>query len=339
MASRTPIRIGLIGAGRIGTFHASSIAQRVVGATLAMVADPAPGAAQQLADQYGARSSEDPAALMGDPDVDAVAIAAPARFHTDLVVGAAAAGKPVWCEKPMALTLADADRAIHAAAGAGVPLQVGFNRRFDAGFEVAHDAVVAGHVGTVQLMRSLTRDPGLANPAGVLPWTIYLETLIHDFDTLAWLNPGASPVEVFAMADALVAPDFKDNGLLDTSVVLIRWDNGAMSTAEANFSAAYGYDIRAEVFGSNGMVTAGDQRSTTALVFGPEGVRADTARMDTNLFVGAYTAELQAFVDAVRNATPPPVTGDDARRALAIALAAIKSVQEHRPVRVDEITS
>jgi myo-inositol 2-dehydrogenase / D-chiro-inositol 1-dehydrogenase len=339
LAARTPLRIGLIGAGRIGTFHASSIAQRVVDATLAMVADPAPGAAQRLAEQYGTRSTDDPAALLADPDIDAVAVAAPARFHTDLVVAAAAARKPVWCEKPMALTLADADRAIDATDQAGVPLQIGFNRRFDAGFEVAHDAVVAGHVGTVQLMRSLTRDPGLANPAGVPPWTIYLETLIHDFDSLAWLNPGASPVEVFAMADALVAPDFKGNGLLDTSVVLIRWDNGAMSTAEANFSATYGYDIRAEVFGSNGMVTAGDQRSTTALVFGPEGVRADTARMDTKLFVGAYTAEFQAFVDAVRNGTPPPVTGADAKRALAIALAAIKSVEEHRPVRVDEITS
>jgi myo-inositol 2-dehydrogenase/D-chiro-inositol 1-dehydrogenase len=339
VASQTPIRIGLVGAGQIGTFHASSIAHRVVDATLAMVADPAPGAARQLAEQYGARSSDDPAALITDPYVDAVAIAAPARTHTELIVGAVAAGKPVWCEKPMAVTLADADRAIRAAADAGVPLQVGFNRRFDAGFKAAHDAVVAGHIGTVQLMRSLTRDPGLSNPGGVPPWTIYLETLIHDFDTLAWLNPGAAPVEVCAMADALVAPDFKDNGLLDTSVVLIRWDNGAMSTAEASFSATYGYDVRAEVFGSNGMVIAGDQLSTTAWVFGPDGMRAETARMNTELFVGAYTAELQAFVDAVRHGTPPPVTGEDAKRALTIALAAIKSIQQNRLVRIAEITS
>jgi myo-inositol 2-dehydrogenase/D-chiro-inositol 1-dehydrogenase len=155
-------------------------------------------------------------------------------------------------------------------------------------------------------MRSLTRDPGLANPGGVRPWTIYLEVLIHDFDVLAGLNPGASPVEVFAMADALVAPEFKASGLLDTSIVLIRWDNGAMATAEANFSAAYGYDIRGEVFGSRGMVTSGDQRRSTATLFGHDGMRAETVRMDTQLFMDAFIVELQVFVEPSELRHRPP---------------------------------
>jgi len=163
----------------------------------------------------------------------------------------------------MAVTLADADRAVAAAEAAGVILQVGFNRRFDASFRAAHDLVAAGRVGTPQLLRSLTRDPGIPDPGRVPPSGIFLETLIHDFDTLRHLNPGAEPVEVYAVADALAYPDFKDQGLLDTAVVVIRIDNGAMATAEASFNAVFGYDIRGEVFGSAGMVTAGDPRRTT----------------------------------------------------------------------------
>ena len=167
----------------------------------------------------------------------------------------------------MSLNLADADRALAAAEAAGVILQVGFNRRFDRGFAAAHEAVTSGAIGSIQLMRSLTRDPGLANPAAVPPWTIFLQTLIHDFDTLLWLNPGADPVEVYATADALVAPDFKNAGLLDTAVVVITFDNGARAVAEANFSAAYGYDVRGEVFGSDGMVTVGDGARSSAQLF------------------------------------------------------------------------
>jgi myo-inositol 2-dehydrogenase / D-chiro-inositol 1-dehydrogenase len=158
-------------------------------------------------------------------------------------------------------------------------------------FREAHDVVAAGGIGTPQLLRSLTRDPGLTNPGAVPPWTIFTQTLIHDFDSINWLNPGAEPVEVYATADALVAPDFKDAGLLDTAIVVVKFDNGAIATAEANFSAVYGYDVRAEVFGSAGMVTAGD-------------------------------AALKE----------PDVTGVDARRALAIALASIESYKNRSPV-------
>ncbi|WP_017618142.1 Gfo/Idh/MocA family protein, partial [Nocardiopsis gilva] len=252
-------------------------------------------------------------ALLAAPEVEAVVIATPARTHTDLVVAAAEAGKAVYCEKPMARTLAEADRAIDAARRAGVPLQIGFNRRYDRGFRAGHDLIASGGIGTPQLMRSLTRDPKLADPARVPPWTIFRETLIHDFDALRWLNPKAAPVEVFAMADALVRPDFKEEGLLDTAVVTIRFDNGAMATAEANFQAVYGYDVRAEVFGSAGMITLGEIRRTHMTAYGPEGAAAACVTYDQDLFHDAYVAELADFTDCVRTGRTPATTGTDAR--------------------------
>ena len=182
--SPTPLRLGLIGAGRIGTAHARVVAERVPGAVLAAVADARPGAAAQLAEPYGAVAFDDPQALIDSPDVDAVVITASSVAHAALITAVARAGKPVFCEKPAGMTLAELDGALAAVDEAGVILQVGFNRRFDAGFAAAHAAVVDDAVGQVQLMRSLTRDPGLANPAAVPPWTIFTQTLIHDFDAL-----------------------------------------------------------------------------------------------------------------------------------------------------------
>ena len=337
-ARTKPVGVGLIGAGWIGTFHGETLARRLPGARLAGVADPAPGAAERLASSLGAdRATTDPAELLADPAVEAVLIAAPARFHADLVVAAAEAGKAVFCEKPMALTLAVADRAFAAAEAAGVPLQVGFKRRFAASFRAAHELVAAGRLGTPQLLRSLTRDPGIPDPGRVPPSTIFLETLIHDFDTLRYLNPGAEAVEVYAVADALAYPDYKDQGLQDTAVVLVRFDNGAMATAEASFHAVYGYDIRGEVFGSAGMATAGDIRRTTMVYHGAEGVVADTWRRNIDLFHDAYTAELAAFADCVRSGATPEPGGRDARAALAIALAAIRSVETGSPVRFSAV--
>jgi myo-inositol 2-dehydrogenase/D-chiro-inositol 1-dehydrogenase len=335
--SRT-IGVALVGSGRMGSFHGETIGRRIPGARLVAVADPAPGAAERLAGSLGAqRAYTETAEAFADSDVDAVVIAAPARFHADLVVAAAAAGKGVFCEKPMALSLADADRAIDAARAAGVVLQVGFNRRFAADWSAARRLLDAGVVGTPRLLRSLTRDPGGFDPSRVAPNTIFMETLIHDFDTLRFLNPGSEPVEVYAVADALVEPDWRDRGLQDTAVVLVRFDNGALGTAEACFEAAYGYDVRGEVLGSAGMATMGDGRRTGMVYSGAAGRSIETVRGDQELLADAYVGELAAFVDAVRSGTPATVTGEDARAALLIALAGVESARAGRPVRVDEV--
>jgi myo-inositol 2-dehydrogenase / D-chiro-inositol 1-dehydrogenase len=333
-----PVRVALIGSGRMGSFHGQTLARRIPGARLVAVADPAPDAAEQLAAALGAdRASTDPAEVLADPAVDAVVIAAPARFHADLVVAAAGAGKAVFCEKPMALTLADADRAIAATRTAGVVLQVGFNRRFAPDWAAARALLEDGRLGTPRLLRSVTRDPGGFDPSRVPANTIFNETLIHDFDALRFLNPGAEAAQVYATADALVEPEWRDRGLLDTAVVVVRFDNGAVGVAEACFEAAYGYDVRGEVLGTGGMATMGDGRRTGMVFSDATGRTVETARSDQELLADAYVAELTAFVDAVRAGKPAPVGGDDARAALAIALAAAESVQTGRPVGIGAV--
>jgi myo-inositol 2-dehydrogenase / D-chiro-inositol 1-dehydrogenase len=336
-ASR-PVGVALIGSGRMGAYHAATLGERLPSARLTAIADPAPGAAEKLAGALGADAAyTDAAEAFADPAVEAVVIAAPSRFHADLIVVAAGAGKAVFCEKPAALSLIDLDRAIDAVRAAGVVLQVGFNRRFAPDWTAARALLDDGTLGTPRLVRSVTRDPGGFDPSRVAPDTIFNETLIHDFDTLRFLNPGAEAVEVYAIADALVESDWRDRGLLDTAVVTVRFDNGAVGVAEACFEAKYGYDVRGEVFGSGGMATMGDGRRTGMVFSGPAGRVVDTARSDQELLAGAYVAELAAFVDAVRARTPAPVGGEDARAALAIALAAAQSVREGRPVRIEEV--
>ena len=333
-----PIGVALVGSGRMGSFHGASLVHRLPGARLVAVADPAPGAAERLAAGLGVASAyADPARAFADPAVEAVLIAAPARFHAELIIGAARAGKAVFCEKPAALTLGDLDRAIEATRAAGVLLQVGFNRRFAPDWAAARALLDDGTLGTPRLLRSVTRDPGGFDPSRVAPDTIFNETLIHDFDTLRFLNPGAAAVEVYAVADALVEPGWRDRGLLDTAVVTVRFDNGAVGVAEACFEAAYGYDVRSEVLGSGGMATMGDGRRTGLAFSGAAGRTVQTVHSDQELLGDAYVAELAAFVDAVRGGLPAPVGGADARAALAIALAAARSVREGRPVRIAEV--
>lgn len=335
MSQSRILNVGLIGAGRIGSSHAELIVRAVPNARLAAVADPVEGAAARLAEELGVDAAyTDIAGMLADPGIDAVVITAPARFHAGLVEQAASAGKAIFCEKPAGMSLAEIDRVARAVETHGVLFRIGFNRRFADGFPQARAVIDAGRIGTPQLLRSVTRDPGLANPAAVAPWTIFLETLIHDFDTLNFLNPAARAVQLHVMADALVAPDFKDAGLLDTAVVTIRYDNGAIATAEASFSAAYGYDTRAEAFGSAGMVTAGELAASSLRYYGPEGLAVDTVRADTQSMRRAYTAELQAFTDT---ALGYPVDGpgiDAARNALRIALACIESCRTGAPVEL-----
>jgi len=314
-----PVNVGLIGAGRIGSSHGEIVTHHLIDARLVAVCDPTLDAAQKLASRLGVFDVyANSAALLARADINAVIVAT-----------------PVFCEKPMALTLEDADRVHAAAQKAGKILQIGFNRRWDSSFAQAKDAIVANKVGTPQLLRSLTRDPApfKRGPERVVPWTIFYETLIHDFDTLLWLNEGAKPIEVHSFAGALVFPEFKNIGFLDTAVVTIHFDNGAIAVAEANFSATYGYDIRGEVFGSLGMVTMGDVRRSSMTLFDEKGVSYDTYRLDTDLFIQGYISQLARFIHSARTGEEVLVPrAQDARNALEIALAAIQSVAQKKTV-------
>jgi myo-inositol 2-dehydrogenase/D-chiro-inositol 1-dehydrogenase len=334
------VGVGVIGVGLMGAHHAESLAQRVPGARLIGLADPQPGLAERHAAALGcAFSSRDYQDLLADPRVEAVVIATPARFHAEAISAAAQAGKAVFCEKPIAHTLADADRAIAATRQAGVPFQIGFQRRFDRDFRRARDLVNSGSLGRIQLLRSVTRDPSLDEPEKVSPGAIFLETLIHDFDVLRFLAGGAEPVEIYALADALVLPDWKSRGMLDTALVSLRYDSGAMATADASFQAVYGYDVRAEVFGSEGMASVGDSSPINMVHHTTVGSTRPRPRWFVDLFGDAYTAELAYFVASARGLVPPDSTGEHGRAALVLALAALRSVQTGRPVRVDEIAA
>jgi myo-inositol 2-dehydrogenase/D-chiro-inositol 1-dehydrogenase len=334
-----PVGIGVIGAGLMGAHHAHNLARRIAGARLVGLADPQPGLAERQAAALGCSYwTRDYQQLLARAEVEAVVIATPAPFHAQAIVAAAESGKAVFCEKPIADTLADADRAIAAARRASVPLQVGFQRRFDADYRRARELVANGGLGAIQLLRSTTRDPSLDQPEKVTPGAIFRETLIHDFDVLRFLAAGAEPVEVYASADALVLPDWKVRGMLDTAAVMLRYDSGAFATADASFQAVYGYDVRAEAFGSAGMVSIGESSPIRFVHHTAAGALQPRPRWFIDLFEAAYAAELEAFAAAVRGATAVWCTGEDGRAALRIALAAIESVNTARPVRIDSVT-
>lgn len=350
LAPREPLRVAVIGTGWIGAFHARTVAEYLPDALLHVVADPAPGRAAELAARLGCPNyTEDIADVFADERVDAVVIGAPSAAHAGLIAQAAAAGKHIFCEKPTAHSLADLDAALEAVERAAVVLQVGFNRRFSADFVRAAEQVRAGAVGTPQLLRSLTRDPqvagGLPNASGIRPHVIFTETLIHDFDTLNWLNPGAEVTEVHVMADALVAPEQREAGLLDTAVATLRYSNGAIAVAEANFSASYGYDVRGEVFGSAGMVQAGHPVQLSSVSYDAQGGHVPTERLNVELFADAYRAQLAAFVRKLRglregtaDAGLSVPSGRDARAALRVALAALESAETGLPVKLENAT-
>ena len=256
-------------------------------------------------------------------------ITASARSHTDLVVAAAAAGKHVFCEKPMAVTLADADRAIAAAERGGRRAAGRLQPPLRPRFAAARAAIDAGGIGTPQLLRSLTRDPGpfTADPARIPQWTIFFETLIHDFDTLCFLNPGARPVAVHAFADALVAPEAREERppghrrRHDPLRQRRDRDGGSQLQRPVRLRRAR----RGVRLGGHGH--RGHRRTTDMTLYDAGGIHVDTARRDTDLLHAAYAGEIRAFVEAVRTGGASPVPGAAARTALAIALAAIESVE------------
>jgi myo-inositol 2-dehydrogenase/D-chiro-inositol 1-dehydrogenase len=330
------LNVALVGAGLMGSFHAETLAHRLPGARLAVIADADEAKARSQIDQLeldDTRYEREAQTAVDDPAVQAVVIATPARFHADLIVAAAGAGKPSFTEKPLSHTVVEADRAIQAVEAAGTFLQVGFQRRFDRGFARARAAVDDGTLGAVHLLRSITRDPAVPRPEGPLPWAIFLETMIHDFDVLRWLA-ASEPVEVSAMAASIAWGEEIATGFVDTAVCTVRFANGALGTADVSFNGAFGYDVRAEVFGTGGMMAVGDGREDSATLYTAAGVSRPHSAWFKPMFGEAYTAELAHFVACARTGATPAVTGADGREALRMALAAIESAQTGQAVRL-----
>ena len=333
------LNIGIIGAGRIGKVHAETIAFRIPEAVLAAITDTDRAAAEDLARKCGIpQVAENSAAILKDAGIDAVLICSSTDTHSDLVVAAAQAGKHIFCEKPVDLTLAKIDRALAAVAKAGVKLQVGFNRRFDANFARVRQAVIKAEIGTPHLMHIISRDPS-PPPISYIKGSggMFLDMTIHDFDMARFLI-GAEVEEIYAAAAVRVDPAIGEAGDVDTALIVLRFENGVIGTIDNSRKAVYGYDQRVEILGSAGAISTGNCYPNQATISTAASVHRD---LPLNFFMDRYLdsfgAEVRAFVKAVIENQPTPVSGKDGRIPVVMALAARKSYEERRPVRLEEI--
>lgn len=327
------VSVALFGAGRIGRRHGRTIAFDIPTAELSIVCDVDAEAARQLAaDLRCDRWTTDPADVFGDQSIDAVVIGASTSAHAPLITAAAKAGKHAFCEKPIALDLESTDSALRAVSEAGTILQIGFQRRFDKGFAKAKAMIEAGAIGKVESLRESMRDPG-PPPPGYLPHSggLYRDMTIHCFDCLRWLA-GEDVSEVFAMGANLVDPIFKELNDIDTSIVSMRFDSGALGVIDNSRRSAFGYDVRTEVFGSEGAILIGYSRDTPLLHLSAEGIVSDHVYWFLERFDEAFIAEMHAFIDSVKRGAPPQVTGADGRAAMALAYAAEASLKSRTPV-------
>jgi myo-inositol 2-dehydrogenase/D-chiro-inositol 1-dehydrogenase len=335
----TILRVGLIGAGRIGQVHASTIAYRVARAQLAAITDPMPGAAEGVATKFRVPIvADDYRAILDDPNIDAVMICTPTDTHAMLIQAAAQAGKHIFCEKPVALNLADTDAAVAAAERAGVTLQIGFNRRFDANFARVHQAVSNGEIGDPRILHIISRDPAPPPIAYIgSSGGIFLDMTIHDWDIARFLI-GSEIEEVYVQGGVMVDEAIGEAGDIDTHVTLLRFANGVIGTIDNCRQAVYGYDQRVEVFGSKGAIQTENNYPNNSTLSTADAVRRDLPlNFYMDRYVDAYAAEIEAFVDAVVTRKPPRVDGRDGRQALAAGLAAQKSYAERRPVKLTEV--
>ncbi len=333
------LQMAILGCGRIGKMHADNLSNhgRV---KLAAVYDVHQPSADEAATQYHCTAAGDVSDIMNDSAIDAVLIATSTDTHADLIETAAAAGKAILCEKPIDLSLARVNQCAERIKGANVPIQIGFNRRFDPGHRAARDAMLAGDIGDLHQVIITSRDPEL-------PPKSYLEVAggllrdmtIHDFD-IARFMLNDEPVEVFAVADALIDPALgKELNEVDSAMITMRTADGKMCSINNSRTAVYGYDQRIELLGSNGMLISGNRNSHGLQRYGNTAVEA--AEPYQHFFIEryreAFMAEIDAFVDAVEAGRPCEVGYEDGRRALMLAEAAYLSIAEKRAVRVDEI--
>jgi myo-inositol 2-dehydrogenase/D-chiro-inositol 1-dehydrogenase len=338
MAER--LKIGVIGAGRIGRIHIDNIARFIPQAKFEGLADIMLTAEQEAwARALGARIvSKDPADLLKDPGIKAIVICSSTDTHADFIVAAAQAGKHIFCEKPIDLAADKAQAALDAVKKAGVKLQIGFNRRFDHNFARIREYTRAGEIGDVQLVKITSRDPAPPAIAYVkVSGGIFMDMMIHDFD-MARFQAGSEIAEVYAAGAVLVDPEIGKAGDVDTAVVTLRFLNGAMGIIDNSRKAAYGYDQRVEVFGSKGSAQAENDRPNTVMLLTEKNVTSEKPLyFFLERYKQAFVDEMAAFADAILNDKPVAVTGEDGLANMRAALAAFKSLKENRPVSMEEI--
>jgi myo-inositol 2-dehydrogenase / D-chiro-inositol 1-dehydrogenase len=333
------IKIGVIGAGRIGKVHVATLMQSVPEADVIALADVNIKSARDLAKKFGIETvTADYREIIQNPDVEAVVICSPTDTHTQYIIEAARAGKHIFCEKPVDLSLDLIRKAINAVSKAGVKFMVGFNRRFDPNFLKIKTMVEEGRIGKPHVLKITSRDPA-PPPAeySAVSGGMFLDMTIHDFDMARYIV-GSEVTEVFTRAAVLVDPAIGKAGDVDTAIITLTFANGAIGVIDNSRKAVYGYDQRLEIFGSEGMINADNNYPETHRYYSKKGV---TKSLPLNFFMERYTQsyanEMITFCNLLRDKIKSVVSGDDGLKSVAIALAAKKSYLENRPVKLSEI--
>jgi len=323
----------LVGGGFIGPLHAANIAAHPA-ARLSWVVDLDAAVAGALATKHGARATTDLDAALADPAVGAVMICTPPRTHAAIIERAARAGKAIFCEKPVDLDLSRVDACAKVLEATGTPFFVAFNRRFDPSHRALFDAIRAGEIGRPEMLVLSSRDPEISPPdyVAAMPYGIFYDTMIHDFDMVRWLTAD-EPVEVVARTACMLDARENPHRDPDTAMVMLKMASGALVHVNSSFRAVYGYDQRIEAFGDKGMLISRNKQPTTLERYGTGGIRQDPLlRFFIERYAESYTRELDDFIRAIAEKRPPSINLDAGRRALQIAEAAVASAQSGAPV-------
>lgn len=335
------LKVGVIGAGRIGKIHIENLCYQIPGVEVAGIseAEVALAATKEWAQQFGITNVvSDPQVLIDDSEIDAIVICSPTDTHADLIIKSAEAGKDIFCEKPIANDLVKTREALEAVEKAGVKLQLGFNRRFDPNFKHVRSLVQNGDLGDTHIIKITSRDPAPPPVEYVkVSGGIFLDMTIHDFDMARYLA-GSNVTEVYAAGAVLVDPAIGEAGDFDTAVITLKYENGATCVIDNSRQAVYGYDQRVEVFGSKGGAVAYNKTPTTVEVSTADAVTSDKPLyFFLERYMDSFIQELRDFVEALQTDSEPPVTGEDGLESLLIAIAATKSAHENRPVKISEV--
>jgi len=330
--------MGVIGVGTLGRRHAENLRRAIPAARLIAVADADGARAERVASDLEVEHHySNWETLLERKDIGAVVVAAPSRFHAPVTRAAAAAGKHVFCEKPPALSMEEAESAASAVAKAGVQLQIGFMRRYDPPYARAKKLIAAGEIGDPVLVKSIGRErqpPPRSFFQDGINGTLFLDCMIHEFDLARWLM-NDEVVEVHSFGSLLACPELAEFGDVDSAVVNLRFGRGGIGNAECHRKSSYGYDIRTEIIGSKAAIQVGYLQQTAQLVLTGAGASHDVVDHWLVRFADAYRNELRDFVDSIIVGEPARVTAQDGLRALAVSIAAERSYRESRPITFD----